>query len=125
MSTYFRHLRRFFIKAPAGLAPDIARGFTLIELLVVSAIIILITGTILFRQQGFSSATLLRSLSYSIALSVRQAQTYGISVRESATGSGTFAAGYGAYFSNNGCGLGTANRYSLFSDNNANGVYDS
>ncbi|MDE1924817.1 MAG: type II secretion system protein [Patescibacteria group bacterium] len=56
------------------------RGFTLIELLVVVAIISITSAFILVRQQRFDSSTLLRSLSYSVALSVRQAQVYGSSV---------------------------------------------
>jgi len=110
MWTYFKRFRS-----------SSSRGFTLIELLVVSLIIVLITGTILFRQQGFNSSTLLRSLSYSIALSVRQAQVYGISVRENAAGSGTFASGYGVFFGNT--LVDSANHYVLFADK-GNGVFD-
>ncbi len=98
-----------------------SRGFTLIELLVVSLIIVLITGFVLFRQQGFNSATLLRSLSYGIALSIRQAQVYGVSVRESAAGTGVFAQGYGAHFGNT--GLVDSSHYLLFADANGNGQY--
>ncbi|HEY4501472.1 MAG TPA: prepilin-type N-terminal cleavage/methylation domain-containing protein [Candidatus Paceibacterota bacterium] len=98
-----------------------AAGFTLIELLVVSLIIVLITGTLIFRQQGFNSSTLLRSLSYSVALSLRQAQVYGVSVRENAAGSGTFASGYGVFFGNT--LVDSANHYVLFADK-GNGVLD-
>lgn len=115
MSTFSRISRFFSKRAPA------ARGFTLIELLVVSMIIILITAFVLFRQEGFNSSTLLRSLSYSIALSVRQAQVYGVSVRESAAGSGVFANGYGVYFGNS--GLADTSHYLLFADINGDGQY--
>lgn len=102
--------------------PRAAAGFTLIELLVVSAIIVLITGFILFRQQGFNSSTLLRSLSYSVALTMRQAQVYGNSVRESAAGSGVFASGYGVYFGNS--GLADNSHYLMFADADGDGQYD-
>lgn len=115
MSTFSRILRCFSKRAPAP------RGFTLIELLVVSLIIVLITGFVLFRQQGFNSSTLLRSLSYGVALSIRQAQVYGVSVRESAAGSGVFAGGYGVYFGNS--GLVDSSHYLLFADANGNGQY--
>ncbi len=115
MSTFSRILRFFSKRGPAS------RGFTLIELLVVSLIIVLITGFVLFRQQGFNSATLLRSLSYGVALSVRQAQVYGVSVRESAVGSGVFAYGFGTYFGNS--GLVDSSHYLLFADANGNGQY--
>ena len=93
MLIYFKHFRRSSYKNP--------RGFTLIELIVVSAIIILITTFILFQQSKFNSSTLLRSLTYSMALSVRQAQVYGTSVRgftPAAGGSATFGSGYGIHF---------------------------
>jgi prepilin-type N-terminal cleavage/methylation domain-containing protein len=104
------------------------KGFTLIELVVVIAIMVLITTAILARQARFDSSTLLRSLSYSVALTIRSAQVYGTSVRGNATlqancTAGTYVSGncyagaYGVYFN------GTAS-YSLFADNNGNGVYD-
>lgn len=107
-----------------------ARGFTLVELLVVSLIIVLVTGVILFRQQAFNSSTLLRSLAYSVALSVRQAQVYGVSVREQTgvggMGTGSFAKGYGVRFNNVGCtGDGVPHSYQLFSDINGNSLVDS
>lgn len=126
MSTYSR-LYRFFSKLSRP-----QRGFTLIELLVVSVIIVLITGTILFRQQGFNSSTILRSLAYSVALSVRQAQVYGVSVRESGVGTNQFAGGYGVSFSSAGClGLNLPHSFQLFADievpgvRTANGAMDS
>lgn len=115
----FSYLKRCRSSAP--------RGFTLIELLVVISIMVLITTAILFRQARFDSATLLRSLSYSVALSVRSAQVYGVSVRGVATAqsncSGTFSSGncyapaYGVYFNNQ-------DSYLLFADNNGNGIYE-
>lgn len=123
MSTFSRILRLFSKRglSPRGLSRAKA-GFTLIELLVVSAIIVLITGFILFRQQGFNSSTLLRSLSYSIALTVRQAQVYGNSVRESAVGSNVFANGYGVYFGNS--GLVDNSHYLMFADVDGDGQYE-
>lgn len=93
------------------------KGFTLIELLVVSLIIILISVFILLRQARFDSATLLRSLAYSIALSIRQAQIYGTSVRESAPG--VVPSSYGVYFKS---GAGNATQYFFAADNNKNGT---
>ncbi len=115
MLTFSRIYRYFSKRTPSP------RGFTLVELLVVSLIIVFITAFVLFRQQGFNSATLLRSLSYGIALSVRQAQVYGVSVRESAVGSNVFAAGYGVQFGNT-LPL-DSSHYRLFADANGNGQY--
>jgi len=100
-----------------------ASGFTLIELLVVVSIMLLLTTLFLFRQQQFNSATLLRTLSYSVALSVRQAQVYGTSVREldttTVSATPTFAPAFGLYFAGT-----SASNYILFADINNNGQYD-
>ena len=75
----------------------------------------------LFQQRRFDSSTLLRSLAYSIALSVRQAQTYGSSVRQFGATAQSFTYSYGVYFSNG------ASSYQLFADANSpqNQKYDS
>ena len=96
------------------------KGFTLIELLVVIAIISIITFMLLVQQSKFDSSTVLRSLAYNVALSVRQAQVYGISVHETALGSATFAQAYGLYFDT----AGSPQAYVLFSDTNNNQRYD-
>ena len=109
MSTFSQHSRRS------------GKGFTLIELLVVGAIIIIITTLFLLRQSKFDSSTILRSLAYSIALSMRQAQVYGVSVQGSSQGSSvTYASGYGLYFS-----AASPVSYILFADFNNNGQYNS
>lgn len=117
MSTSFKHFRRFFSNRP--------KGFTLVELIVVSAIVLLMTTFIFLQQSKFSSTTLLRSLSYSVALSIRQAQVYGTSVRESALGSSLFAQGYGIYVPSAGA---SSNTYYIFADTtpapSGNGAYD-
>lgn len=92
------------------------RGFTLIELLLVLSVMTILTAVFLLQQQRFDSSTLLRSLAYSIALSVRQAQVYGTSVREF---DGTFDTSYGLYFNSS-----TPGSYVLFADINKNGSYD-
>ncbi|MDE2071539.1 MAG: prepilin-type N-terminal cleavage/methylation domain-containing protein [Patescibacteria group bacterium] len=92
-------------------------GFTLIELMVVMAIIVLVTGLLLARQSRFNSSTLLRSLSYSVALTIRQAQTYGTSVRENAVGSASFVGIYGVWFNG-------GSSYTLYVDVNKNGIFD-
>lgn len=108
----------------------LARGFTLVELLVVIAIVVVLSAVLLTRQSQFNSSTLLRSLTYSVALSVRQAQVYGTTVYGTTTllancTAGTynagscFAPGYGIYFNS-----GDNVHYVLFGDLNGNGRYD-
>lgn len=91
--------------------------------MVVSLIILIISTTVLLRQAKFNSSTLLRSLSYSVALAVRQAQVYGTSVRESS--SGLFGQGYGVYVPATGS---DAQNFYIFADvypaPTGNGTYD-
>lgn len=94
------------------------RAFTLIELLVVTAIIVVITTVILADNNRFGGVVLLENLAYDIALSIRQAQVYGISVQRF---SGSFSAGYGMDFD-----MSSPTTYALFADGiNVNGLYDS
>src|SRR5581483_5967852 len=65
--------------------------------------------------QKFDSSTIMRSLVYSIALSVRQAQVYGISVLPTSPGSGNFSASHGLLFQKS-----TATSYLLFADQDNN-----
>jgi len=98
----------------------VCAGFTLIEMLVVAAIIMILTAVFLFQQSRFDSATILRSLAYSTALSVRQAQVYGTSVLGTGASDTAFAPAYGVHFS------ATDNDYyTLFADQApANNRYD-
>jgi len=122
MLIFSKLFRRYFSK---GSRRASLGGFTLIEMVVVSAIMLVITTFVLFQQAKFDSVTLLRSLTYNVALSVRQAQVYGTSVRESAPGSGIFGKGYGIHFAASlPCTGGAWTCYVIFSDNNGNGAYD-
>lgn len=114
MSIFSSHSRSFF-------RSEFKKGFTLVELLVAMGIMVIITSAILLRQSNFNSTTLLRSLSYSVALSLRQAQVYGTSVYGTTTlasGAPVYARGYGLSFSS-----GDSTHYVLFADFNG-GPYD-
>jgi prepilin-type N-terminal cleavage/methylation domain-containing protein len=58
------------------------RGFTLIELLVTISIFVILTGVVIFNESKFNSTILLTNLGYDVALTIRQAQTYGINIKE-------------------------------------------
>ena len=97
---------------------SLRKGFTLIELLVVTAILIIITGIVLANNRRFGGVILLENLGYDIALSIREAQVYGISVRQ--FGSGNFDVGYGMHFL-----ISSPATYVLFADAiTKNGLYD-
>ena len=95
------------------------KGFTLIEMLMTLSIFAVITSTVLISHSKFSGNLLLGSLAYDVALSIRQAQVYGLSVREASVGSGIFDVGYGVHFDNN-----SDSSYILFADLNDNSEYD-
>ena len=93
-------------------------GFTLIELLVVTGIIVVVSTVVLADNNRFGGRVQLENLAYDIALSIRQAQVYGISVERFRTG--TFSSGYGIHFD-----LANPNTYGLFADAiTQNGLYD-
>jgi prepilin-type N-terminal cleavage/methylation domain-containing protein len=75
-------------------------GFTLVEMLVSISIFAIITAVVLIRNNEFNSGILFSNLVYEIALSIREMQTYGITVRASDTGTSQFQFqnGYGVYF---------------------------
>jgi len=94
------------------------RGFTLIELLVVTALIVIISTVVLADNNRFGGVVQLQNLAYNIALSIRQAQVYGIAVARFQTGS--FGAGYGVHFDSS-----ISDTYELYADAiTQNGVYD-
>ncbi len=98
----------------------LSAGFTLIEMLVVVAIIVIVTSLALAKNSQFNNTILLSDTAYDISFSIRQAQVYGLSVREF-TGSGissTFSVGYGVYFSAN-----TPSQYTLFVDIDRDHLY--
>lgn len=73
----------------------IHRGFTLIELLVVLGIIGVVMSIVLTGQSTFNKTLILQNTAYDIALTLRDAQTYGLGSR--AVGSAKNA-GYGVHF---------------------------
>lgn len=74
------------------------RGFTLVEMLVVLLIITIITSVALLGQSRFNQTLILNDTAYTVAFSVRQAQTLGLSSRLS----NSQGAGYGVHFSSSG-----------------------
>ncbi len=84
-------MKTFFQKGRKNLKA----GFTLVELLVTIVIFVLLTSVVLFSQTNFDNTILLNNLAYDIALTIRQAQSYGVGARESSVAS---FPSYGVYF---------------------------
>ncbi|MEI7513117.1 MAG: type II secretion system protein [bacterium] len=94
-------------------------GFSLIELMVVIGIFAIISGVVIFDYGKFSSNLVVTNLAYEAALAVRQAQVYGISVKQTLTDS-NFNASYGVWFDKS-----DSQNFYLFADKNNNNKYDS
>src|SRR3990167_1379889 len=73
-------------------------GFTLIELMVSISIVSVIMTVVLFTYSSFNDSLALSAAGQEVASAVRQAQTYGLSVKEFSVGSEQFTSGYGIYF---------------------------
>lgn len=93
-------------------------GFTLVELLVTISMFVIITGVILVNSNKFDSTVLLNNFTYDVALTIKQAQSYGVNVKESSSGS--FNTAYGVYFDL----TQSKTNFVLFNDVDDNKIYD-
>lgn len=92
-------------------------GFSLIEVLITSAIIGIVTAIVVIKYGAFNSSVLLRNQAYELALSIREAQVFSVSVRRDQSG---FREPYGIYASRT-----SPQQYVLFVDSvTENGRYD-
>lgn len=99
---------------------NLQRGFTLIELMVTIGIFVFMTALVLGRYNTFGADTVFTSMAYDVAFTLRQAQAYGLGVKNSSdSGVANFSIGYGVHFDTTDAG-----KFTLFKDSNANKVYD-
>ncbi len=77
------------------------KGFTLVELLISVSIFVVMTVLLIAKYGNFNQSVLLTNLIYDVALVVRTAQTFGLSVANTASqsSSASFDAAYGVDFS--------------------------
>lgn len=73
----------------------VARGFSLVEMMVVLAIITIITTVTLLGHSNFDRTLLITDAAYTMALSVREMQTFGLSSRSFVGSPGDIDYGYG------------------------------
>jgi prepilin-type N-terminal cleavage/methylation domain-containing protein len=95
-------------------------GFTLMELLVSLSIVTLIMISVLWNYSSFNDDLALTSAAQEMAIAVRKAQTYGLTVKEVTPGGGQFSFAYGVHFDP----TNDPNNYYIFADINANHKYD-
>lgn len=96
------------------------QGFTMVEMLVSIGIVTLIMSSILFNYSTFSDNLALSSAGQEMAIIIRQAQTYGLAVKETSLAGGNFDSAYGVYFD-----ISDDSNYYLFTDLDADEKYDS
>ncbi len=97
------------------------KGFTLVELLVSIAIFTFMTAILVVKYAGFSEGMTLTNLAYDIALTLREAQSYGINAADAknvAGSSSDFNKSYGVYFTR-----GNDYRFTLYADLDGDGRY--
>ncbi len=93
------------------------QGFTLMELMVVFSISSLIGLMVITGYPDFASNIEFKNQVLDVAITIREAQVYGVSVKEA--GVGTFDVPYGVYFD-----MSTPGSYIFFADMNNNKIYD-
>lgn len=71
-------------------------AFTLIELIVSISIFAIMTALVVVKYGSFNNSVLLTNAAYDVALAIRTAQTYGLSVRS--TDGGILPTAYGIHF---------------------------
>jgi prepilin-type N-terminal cleavage/methylation domain-containing protein len=101
-----------------GLGTD--HGFTLVELIVTVGIFVFMTALVVAKYGSFNDGTLLTSMAYDVALTLRSAQSYGLNV-QSYNSQNLFNYPYGIHFSS---AVGSNNQMILFADVNGNNIYD-
>lgn len=99
---------------------NLKSGFTLVELLITISMFVIVTGVVLVNSNKFDSTVLLNNFAYDVALTIKQAQSYGVNVRESSTGQ--FGTAYGVYFNITDAPAGRTN-FVLFNDVDKNKMY--
>ena len=96
----------------------IARGFTLIEMMVAISIFIIITMVVMFNFSGFNGSLIVTNAAYDVAMAVREAQVYGMSVKGSGSSS-SFSRAYGIHFETGA----NSGKFIIFNDTNGDSLY--
>jgi prepilin-type N-terminal cleavage/methylation domain-containing protein len=94
-------------------------GFTILELVISIAIFAIMSALLLARYGTFNQGILLDNLAYDIALTIRNAQSYGLNVRSSSRTANLFDKPYGVHFD-----VSDPNHFIFFVDTAGNGVYN-
>ncbi len=77
------------------------KGFTLVELVVSIGIFAVMTALVVARYGSFNQGTIITNVAFDMALSIRTAQTYGLSVKSTSASVSAFTSAYGIHFDMN------------------------
>ncbi len=94
------------------------KGFTIVELIVSVAIFAVMTALVVAKYGSFNQNTLVTNVAYDMALSIRTAQTYGLSVKSDT--SNNFSSAYGIHFDMTSS---KPNKFIFFTDTGKTGKY--
>jgi prepilin-type N-terminal cleavage/methylation domain-containing protein len=75
------------------------KGFSLVELLVSLGIMGVLLSVIVFNQKSYTEAALITNVADNLGLTIAQAQTYGLAVKQRAPNTADFTNGYGVSLS--------------------------
>lgn len=78
------------------------KAFTLVEVMISVAIFAFMTSFLLAKYGTFNQGILLTNLAYDVALTIRNAQSYGLNVKNAPVSSGGYNFPYGVHFDVNG-----------------------
>ncbi len=95
------------------------RGFALVELLVTIGIFAFMTALLMAKYGTFNQSVLMTNLAYDVALTIRTAQTFGLSIKAQ---NASFQNVYGVRFST--VGAGDENKNIILFASSNNNVYD-
>lgn len=97
------------------------RGVTVIEMVVVVGIFLIFAGSLLSRSSDFHNSSLLSTVAYEVAITIRETQVIATSVSGIESGGNTtFDAPYGIYLDE-----ANGDSYIQYADINEDGAYDS
>jgi prepilin-type N-terminal cleavage/methylation domain-containing protein len=99
------------------------KGFTLVELVISIGIFAMMTALLLAKYGNFNQGILLTNLAYDVALTIRNAQSYGLNVKSAVRNDNLFSYPYGVHFDIN------STTFTFFNDFNdddhpSNYIYD-
>ena len=102
-------------------------GFTLVELMVTVGIFAIMTTLLLAKYGTFNQGIYLNNLSYDVALTIRNAQSYGLNVKSAPSATSTYSSiytePYGVHFDSS---AGNNTSFTFFFDNSlaGDGIFD-